>query len=96
SDDGVLTKAAIKMLTVPSLKPESSLSDDKLRQTALHEVGHALGLNGHSSNPGDIMYFASVAVNSPQLSERDIKTLQLLYSMQMLPASAENKSAASP
>ncbi len=59
-------------------------SEAEFFATALHEVGHALGIMGHSSVKGDIMY--PVAHNasdfsSIKLSERDINTIKLLYRM---------------
>jgi hypothetical protein len=45
--------------------------------TAVHEVGHALGL-AHSANPGDVMF---PAPRSPALSERDRRTVELIYSL---------------
>ncbi|OGI01263.1 MAG: hypothetical protein A2Y25_01895 [Candidatus Melainabacteria bacterium GWF2_37_15] len=50
-----------------------------LYTTALHELGHALGIRGHSSNKSDIMYSAVNDVN--ELSSRDINTLSLLYTL---------------
>jgi tetratricopeptide (TPR) repeat protein len=47
----------------------------------LHELGHALGLGGHSTNPGDIMYPSSAAIDQklPSLSARDIASVRRLY-----------------
>lgn len=43
-----------------------------------HELGHALGIMGHSPNKKDIMYpFISLTTN--RLSQRDINTINLLY-----------------
>ncbi len=54
----------------------------EIRLAALHEIGHALGLDGHSPNPADVMYaFAGSIKTIPQLSERDRNTLQKLYSL---------------
>ncbi len=46
--------------------------------TARHELGHALGLWGHSPLETDIMYFSQVR-NPPQISVRDINTLKRIY-----------------
>ena len=75
---GDLVKANITMLTLSPFD-SSPLSEDLIRLTALHEVGHSLGICGHSSNASDIMYFAALAAHSPELSSRDGATLQALY-----------------
>lgn len=46
--------------------------------TARHELGHALGLWGHSALETDIMYFSQVR-HSPPISVRDINTLKRIY-----------------
>jgi predicted Zn-dependent protease len=44
-------------------------------------MGHALGLAGHSPDPGDIMYGGGLSRSTAtDLSERDRETLRLLYS----------------
>jgi predicted Zn-dependent protease len=70
--------------TVPAL--------EDLERTVLHEMGHALGLGGHSPNPEDAMYgwvkgpeadsalAAEIRPNAfTGLSERDRATLRALY-----------------
>ncbi len=47
-------------------------------ETALHEVGHLLGL-GHSDQPGDIMWPNG---GHHELSTRDIRSAQVLHSVQ--------------
>lgn len=57
-----------------SLRDRSSLKPHSLEiveAALLHEVGHAIGLWGHSDDPNDAMYFASTA-KAP--SARDIAT----------------------
>jgi predicted Zn-dependent protease len=49
-----------------------------LTASARHELGHALGIWGHSLNPADVMYFAQVRMPSG-ISVRDINTLKRVY-----------------
>ena len=58
------------------LTPDQSY--DYTLATARHEIGHALGIWGHSPEPSDVLYFAQVR-NSPTISSRDINTLKRLY-----------------
>ena len=46
------------------------------RRLGAHELGHVLGIGGHSSNSADVM-FASPATDTP--SAADIATVRLLY-----------------
>lgn len=43
-----------------------------------HEMGHALGIWGHSNNEQDIMYYSHTR-EIPQISPRDINTLKKVY-----------------
>jgi hypothetical protein len=52
-----------------------------LKTTAAHEFGHALGINGHSDNPSDVMFYGR-QVNKPEdvpVSPRDLNTLRAAY-----------------
>jgi predicted Zn-dependent protease len=60
--------------------PYSEVSPVYVWNVSLHEIGHALGINGHSSNPSDAMYFFWFPDNRRHtLSERDINTVRRLY-----------------
>lgn len=48
---------------------------------ATHEMGHAIGLKGHSPFPGDVMYFSSSHANNQALSQRDMNTIGMLYKL---------------
>lgn len=59
----------------------------QIYNTALHEIGHALGISGHSDNPNDVMYgnnnrvneFALLGDSINYISKRDLNTMALLY-----------------
>ncbi|MEM1366834.1 MAG: matrixin family metalloprotease, partial [Cyanobacteria bacterium P01_H01_bin.15] len=46
--------------------------------SARHELGHALGIWGHSSDQNDALYFSQTG-QTPHISERDIQTLRRIY-----------------
>lgn len=73
-----LEKARVRILvTDPKGSP---VEFNAIRKTCLHELGHALGLDGHSGNPHDIMFFGESTAGLPALSKRDKATIQRLYS----------------
>jgi predicted Zn-dependent protease len=77
NDDGseTIAKAHTRILTRLDGYP---LPDREIAETVLHEIGHGLGLDGHSSNPRDIMFYAA-AQGQGGLTARDMNTLQKLY-----------------
>lgn len=63
-----------------------SFSDTDTYKTCLHEVGHAIGMEGHSNTPSDIMYPMLNSAQTPYLKERDINTIAALYSESKQPS----------
>lgn len=55
-----------------------SQTNNYLQAAARHELGHALGIWGHSPVRTDALYFAQVR-NPPLISPRDINTLKRVY-----------------
>lgn len=77
-------------ITVYNKDPEGKYFTDKeIYNTLLHEIGHALGIMGHSYNPDDLMYMSSTSNNIYAahrsdfqfLSGNDINTVTLLYKL---------------
>lgn len=54
-------------------------SDAELLKTTLHELGHAIGIIGHSKSINDIMYYSSASTKNVSPSLRDIETVNKLY-----------------
>lgn len=62
----------------------TNISEEEMYNIALHELGHALGIWGHSNNESDIMYAIDTNDNNltrKPLSARDINTIRLLYTL---------------
>ncbi len=73
----IVTKAHITLLCrLPNASELGPAGEERLFSLALHEAGHALGLDGHSPYGKDIMYWKSAQT---VLSERDIASLSHLY-----------------
>ncbi|MBX9938759.1 MAG: matrixin family metalloprotease [Candidatus Obscuribacterales bacterium] len=74
-----ILKAQVELLLV---KPTSlkALTVDEMKQISLHELGHALGIRGHSDSASDIMYFNQSFRQLPALTKRDKATIARLYS----------------
>lgn len=71
--------------------PDSPLSPNQLKAVCLHEIGHALGMHGHSPRPTDIMYCSMPMKDAKVvLTPRDAQTLLRVY------AAAINVAGGSP
>ena len=66
----------IKINTLLTEKMPEDEAKAKIKQIAMHNIGHAIGLCGHSTDPGDIMYENFTAT---KLSERDINSIRYIY-----------------
>ena len=79
-----LEKMDIKFFT--QTPDGTAFSPNQIYNTALHEIFHALGFMGHSYDSGNIMYLAKdnkslVDDSRLELTEADVSTLKLLYSI---------------
>lgn len=80
---GALThaKLALRCKETPGNFP---LTSNTIITTCRHEVGHALGLAGHSIDPEDLMYFSTpIADPIKTITERDKNTLLKVYQEQV-------------
>lgn len=77
-------------------------SSIEIYNTTLHELGHALGIMGHSDNPNDVMYannekatdiYAKYRSDSQYISMRDLRTIALLYSLAPTISNVKNLSS---
>lgn len=67
------------VISLTSFDPSGGrISDNQLFAVLSHEIGHALGLSGHSKNRSDIMY-PDTSNYTVRLSKRDINTIRRIY-----------------
>ncbi|MEP0917532.1 peptidase [Leptolyngbya sp. DQ-M1] len=60
------------------IRVQPNRPDLSMLAAARHELGHALGIWGHSSLETDVMYFSQVRT-PPLISARDVNTLKRVY-----------------
>lgn len=79
--DGRIVGAKLFILTFDPRKP---ITEAAIHHTCLHEIGHVLGLTGHSDNPDDVLYWAGSQEQQQEthLSARDANTIARLYGAQ--------------
>ena len=65
--DVIISNAHITILT--NRKTGSRLYDD-MKKVCLHEIGHAIGINGHSNSNSDIMFFSEAPTIWPAKPNR--------------------------
>lgn len=82
----------LKSMTITMYDKDANgnyFSDKELYNTVLHEIGHALGIMGHSFSSNDLMYismqpdenFTRYRDDFQYLSQDDLNTISLLYKM---------------
>ena len=89
--EGFHVEIEVSLRDRTSLKPHPP---EIVEAALLHEIGHAIGLWGHSDNPNDVMYFASTAKTPTardiatwtQVSETPVDTSFHEHALQMLHA----------
>lgn len=70
-----ISDSGVKFLL--TVRTVSSPTEESVRRLVTHELGHVLGIAGHSPTPNDLMYSGVLQTDRPTV--RDRATLQVLY-----------------
>lgn len=99
--DNLLKKMNLTFYKTNPLK--NKFSSLEVYNTALHEIGHTLGIMGHSDSKSDLMYssnennmnmYALYRSDFQYLSLRDLRTLALLYRLEPTISDVKNSNKA--
>ncbi len=86
-----LQESVVKSVIMLSLNNNDSpfpFTDNLVRTLCLHEIGHSLGLLGHSMRTTDVLYCSTPLVDAEMhLSKRDIATVRQVYNSDVNPLS---------
>ena len=82
--DGIKTGTVV-VFTYPN-DDNQQVIDYAVKTSCLHEIGHALGIQGHSSATGDIMsavqtFSVGATADSIKLHDRDKNTIQAIFKL---------------
>ncbi len=92
TDEGVL-HADITIPCVPQDPAGDPITPEAMHGTCLHEIGHALGMHGHSLHPEDMMFASDVSFrkSAAALTKRDAATIQALYELKFVDSKPKAK-----
>ena len=76
-EEAIMQVNLIVLLINPS--SHRQISDEEVKKTCLHELGHALGFSGHSTNNRDVMFYSESPSVWASLTRRDSNTMARLY-----------------
>lgn len=69
----------VKVYINPTFNTGVKQNAINIMHVSLHEIGHALGIGGHSSNKNDLMYPSNATYKNASLSNRDVETVRYIY-----------------
>jgi predicted Zn-dependent protease len=95
-----MTFLALTLKSASIVLATTDVTPADLQAITAHEFGHALGIDGHSDDPSDLMYAVltrsaanDLPVPSHTLTSRDLNTLKVCYPALVVPPASPAKSA---
>ena len=78
-EDGRAYLHKVKVEIAKAASDWKKFTDVQLNEITLHEIGHAIGVLGHSDSPHDIMYPQISTYGNTTLSTKDVDTVNKIY-----------------